>query len=87
MRRLRHAVAGRIVETLRAVSILLHSLGVQRRQTGPVNVLFDFVDHVPTRLVADCCARAKEALASRVAPIEGSIVVFQSVRAVPKRVW
>jgi len=45
------------------------------KRTGPVNVLFDFVDHVPT--IDSDCARANEALASSVAPIEGSIVVVQ----------
>jgi hypothetical protein len=74
MRRLDHRVFCYIIETLEIVRPFSGIQAMSRRRTGPVKVLFDFVDHVPT---TSDCARAKEALASSAAPIEGSIVMVQ----------
>jgi hypothetical protein len=83
MRRLDQCVFCYIVETLDSFRLYPNSWTKSKRRTGPVKVLFDFVDHVPT--IDSDCARANEALTSSAAPIESSIVVVQLREGIPSR--
>lgn len=42
-------------------------------RTGPVKVLFDFVDHVPVSLGSTACATTRPAAPSNAAPNESNI--------------
>lgn len=67
VRGLDHFVLCDIVEALDAVRSWFCAWTGRERRTGPVKVLFDLVDQVPT--IESDCARATKAIASTVRPI------------------